>query len=64
MAVSQVLSPFVRRVVIANPLQVKAIAHARVKTTRSTPARWRVCLPLDNCRKSGLLTLKPSGSAG
>ena len=32
MAVSRVLSPFVARVVIANPLQVKAIAHARVKT--------------------------------
>jgi hypothetical protein len=30
MAVSRVLSPFVTRVVIANPLQVKAIAHARV----------------------------------
>ncbi|MGY3333525.1 hypothetical protein ACVILI_006602 [Mesorhizobium sp. USDA 4775] len=28
MAVSRVLSPFVKRVVIANPLQVKAIAHA------------------------------------
>ena len=28
MAVSRVLSPFVARVVIANPLQVKAIAHA------------------------------------
>jgi transposase len=34
MAVSRVLSPFVGRVVIANPLQVKAIAHARVKTDR------------------------------
>ena len=34
MAVSRVLSPFVRRVVIANPLQVKAIAHARVKTDK------------------------------
>jgi transposase len=32
MAVSRVLSPFVTRVVIANPLQVKAIAHAHVKT--------------------------------
>ena len=31
-AVSRVLSPFVKRVVIANPLQVKAIAHAHVKT--------------------------------
>ena len=32
MAVSRVLSPFVKRVIIANPLQVKAIAHAHVKT--------------------------------
>ncbi|ETX13467.1 transposase [Roseivivax halodurans JCM 10272] len=32
MAVSRVLSPHVKRVVIANPLQVKAIAHAHVKT--------------------------------
>lgn len=34
MAVSRVLSPFVPRVVIANPLQVKAIAHAHVKTDK------------------------------
>lgn len=34
MAVSRVLSPHVARVVIANPLQVKAIAHARVKTDK------------------------------
>ena len=34
LAVSRVLSPFVRRVVIANPLQVKAIAHAHVKTDK------------------------------
>jgi transposase len=34
MAFSRVLSPFVRRVVIANPLQVKAIVHARVKTDK------------------------------
>lgn len=34
MAVSRVLSPLVARVVIANPLQVKAIAHARVKTDK------------------------------
>ena len=31
---SRVLSPFVQRVVIANPLQVKAIAHAHVKTDK------------------------------
>jgi transposase len=34
MAVSRVLSPFVKRVVIANPLLVKAIAHAHVKTDK------------------------------
>lgn len=34
MAVSRVLSPFVFRVVIANPLQVKAIAQAHVKTDK------------------------------
>ena len=30
----RVLSPFVARVVIANPLQVRAIAHAHVKTDK------------------------------
>jgi transposase len=34
MAESRVLSPFVRRVASANPLQLKAIAHARVKTDK------------------------------
>jgi transposase len=34
MAVSRVLSPFVARVIIANPLQVKAIAQAHVKTDK------------------------------
>jgi transposase len=34
MAVSRVLSPHVARVVIANPLQVKAIAYSRVKTDK------------------------------
>jgi transposase len=34
MAVSRVLSPFVKRVIIANPLQVNAIAHAHVKTDK------------------------------
>jgi transposase len=30
----RLLRPFVRRVVIANPLQVRAIAHAKVKTDK------------------------------
>jgi transposase len=34
LAVSRVLSPFVARVIIANPLQVKAIAQAHVKTDK------------------------------
>ena len=32
MAVVRVLSPYVARVIVANPLQVKAIAHSRIKT--------------------------------
>jgi transposase len=34
MAVVRVLSPYVARVIIANPLQVRAIAHAHVKTDK------------------------------
>ena len=34
MAVVRVLSPYVARVIVANPLQVKAIAHAHVKTDK------------------------------
>jgi len=33
-AIVRLLSPFVAKVVIANPMQVKAIAHARVKTDK------------------------------
>src|SRR4051812_49663631 len=34
MAAVRVLSPYVARVIVANPLQVKAIAHAHVKTDK------------------------------
>jgi hypothetical protein len=34
MAVLRMLSPHVARVIMANPLQVKAIAHAHVKTDK------------------------------
>ena len=34
MAVVRVLIPYVARVIVANPLQVKAIAHARIKTDK------------------------------
>ncbi len=33
-AIVRSLSPFVARVIIANPMQVKAIAHARIKTDK------------------------------
>ena len=33
-AVVRVLAPYVGRVIVANPLQVKAIAHAHVKTDK------------------------------
>lgn len=32
MAVVRVLSPYVGRVIVANPMQVKAIAHASIRT--------------------------------
>jgi transposase len=34
MPVVRVLSPYVARVIMANPLQVRAIAHARIKTDK------------------------------
>ena len=34
LAVAKLMAPYVRRVVIANPLQVRAIAHAKVKTDK------------------------------
>jgi transposase len=34
MAVLRVLSPYVAQVIVANPLQVKAIAHAHIKTDK------------------------------
>ena len=34
MAAVRMLTPYVARVIVANPLQVKAIAHARIKTDR------------------------------
>ena len=34
MAVVRVFGPYVARVIVANPLQVKAIAHAHVKTDK------------------------------
>ena len=34
--IARILRPHVSRVVVANPLQVKAIAHARIKTDKES----------------------------
>jgi hypothetical protein len=53
MAVVRVLSPYVARVIVANPLQVNAIAHAHVNTVISTQACWRRCGQRASYRRSG-----------
>jgi transposase len=62
MAVVRVLSPFVARVIIANPLQVKAIAYAHVKTDK-IDAGVLATLRAGFCRRSGHPMLRPSGCA-
>jgi hypothetical protein len=54
--VSRVLAPFVARVIIANPLQVKAIAQVTKNTEKSMPARSRAYMRPATCRTSGRLT--------
>ncbi len=53
-AIVRLLKPFVARVVIANPMQVKAIAHARVKTDKAMPRYSHSCMPRASCPRSGL----------
>ena len=43
MAVVRMLSPYVARVIVANPLQVEAIAHAHVKPDKIDAGFWRRC---------------------
>jgi transposase len=64
MAVSRVLSQFVARVIIANPLQVRAIAHAHVKADKVDAGRWRACGPRGIYPRSGRRTLPPNASVG
>ncbi|WP_245475161.1 MULTISPECIES: hypothetical protein [unclassified Bradyrhizobium] len=63
MAVSRVLAPFVARVIIANPLQVKAIAQAYVKTEKIDAGTLASLQAADTCRRSGRLTRRPNASA-
>ena len=63
-AVSRVLTPFVKRVIIANPLQVKAIAHSQVKTDKIDAGIWPAFTQLDICRRSGRRMRAPSECVG
>ena len=51
-AVTAVIAPHVKRVVIANPKQVRVIAHAK-RPTQSTPGCWLSSMPAASCRKCG-----------
>ncbi len=64
MAVSRVLSPFVTRVVIANPLQVKAIAHAHVKTDKIDAGTLASLYAAGYLPEIGRPMLRPSGCDG
>lgn len=60
MAVSRVLAPFMKRVVIANPLQVKAIAHAHVKTDKIDAGTLASLYAAGYLRRSGHRMPPPS----
>ena len=64
MVVPHLLTPRVARVVIANPIQVKAIAHAHVKVDKIDAGVLAnpVCCPA-TCRKSGRPMKGPSACA-
>ena len=59
----RLLRPFVQRVVIANPLQVRAIAHAKIKTDKIDARCWQSYTPAAFCPRSGCRTkrLRPGG---
>ena len=60
-SVAAVIAPHVKKVVIANPKQVRIIAHAPI---RSTPASSRSFMQAAFCRKSGFLTNRHRRFAG
>jgi transposase len=64
MAVVRVLAPYVARVIVANPLQVKAIAHAHVKTDKIDAGVLASLRAADSCRRFGCPTPTPSACGG
>ena len=63
-AVAEVIGPYVRRVVIANPKQVRIIAHAKIKTDTIDAGVWRSFTPAAFCRRSGSPTSRRRRCAG
>jgi transposase len=45
--------PHVRRIALANPLQMHTIAWAMSRPTKLTPQRWRGYTPRNSCRSQG-----------
>ncbi len=64
MAVSRVLSPFVTRLVIVNPLQAKTIAHDHVKTDKIDVGVLVSLYAAGYLPESGRLTRRPNVDAG
>src|SRR5262249_18341866 len=60
MGVVRALSPYVARVIVANPMQVKAIAHAQVKTDKIDAGVLASLRAGISCPRSGCRTLIPS----
>ena len=52
-AVVAAISPHLKRVVIANPKQVRVIAHAKIKTDTIDAGAWRNSTPAASCRRAG-----------
>ncbi len=61
--IKRLIEPHVGRVVIANTRKLRAIAEAKVKTTRSMPGRSASCLRPAFCPRSSVPTRQRGRSA-
>jgi transposase len=67
LAIARILDGYVAEVALANPMQVRAISHAKVKSDRfdaRTHARSRSCSRPGYCQQSGSRTSGPDVCAG
>ena len=58
-AVAAVIAPHVKKVVIANPMQVRVIAHAKIRPPRSMLACWPSSTRAGSCRRCGCRMSRP-----